>query len=294
MDSDCRGAVRHDSVGCVENPGPFTRAQLAQLGIADAQLTELLRQGRLRRIRRGWFAQASTPEAAVRAVQLGGRLGCLSACQAHGLWVPHHTELHVALNPGARAPSPHPAGVAFHRLGKACGEAVLPVVVAVAQVLHRHDEETGLIVLESAVNRGLIHDADARHLLATVPLRARRTAQHFSPLAESGSETRLRLFFQRIGVPVEPQALIPGVGRVDLLVGRSWILEADSQAYHSSSRQVATDRSRDLQSRIGGYVSDRLSYEQIWFTWEHTQQWLLDMVRTRKHRRAPVPLRSSR
>lgn len=260
------------------------------MGVGRGELSGLLSQGRLHRISRGWFAHERTPETAVRAVQLGGRLGCLSACELHNLWVPHQTDLHVALNPGAPSPKVPPRGVQVHRSTARCDSAVLPVQDAVAQVLHRHDEETGLIVLESAVERGLIQPAEARHLLSTVPMRARRAAQHFSPTAQSGSETRLRLFFQRRGVPVQPQAYIPGVGRVDLLVGRRWIIEADSQAHHSSPRHVVTDRERDLQGRSEGYMIVRLSYEHVWHTWERTQRRLLDILRTRQHLEPPVPL----
>ncbi|MDO5493326.1 MAG: type IV toxin-antitoxin system AbiEi family antitoxin domain-containing protein [Nesterenkonia sp.] len=278
----------------MENPGPFTRSQLAQMGVERRHVSELLSQGRLHRVSRGWFAESRSPEPAVRAVQLGGRLGCLSACELHELWVPHQTDLHVALNPGAPSPTVPPRAVQFHRLVTGYRSAVLPVADAVAQVLHRHDEETGLIVLESAVNRGALDQAEAEHLLATVPMRARRAAQHFSPLAQSGSETRLRLFFQRRGVPVQPQVFIPGVGRVDLLVGRSWILEADSRAFHTSPSQIAVDRGRDFESRGLGFMTDRLGYEQLWHSWDLTQRWLLAVLRTRRHLQPPVPLRAGR
>lgn len=274
----------------MSNPGPFTRAQLTARGVGARQLKELLEQGRLRRVRTGWYADPFTPGAAVRAVQLGGRLGCLSACEVHGLWVPPHSDLHVVLNPGAKPPAVPPEDVQFHRLAAPCATAVAPLEESVKHVLHRHDEETGLVVLESAVNHKLLHEADARHLLNVVPMRSRRSAQHFSPLAQSGSETRLRLFFQRRGFAVRPQAYIRGIGHVDLLVGESWIIEADSQAHHSAPRDVDVDCERDLTARRLGYTRDRLSYRQIWFTWAATQEWLLAMLRTRGQLRPPTPL----
>lgn len=275
----------------MDGPGPYTKAQLAQRGITARQLADLLEQGRLRRVRRGWYADVFSPQAAVRAVQLGGRLGCLSACEVHGLWVPPQTDLHVVLNPGATPPAVPPKGVQFHRLRTPCPVAVAPLEESVRHVLHRHGEETGLVVLESAVNKNLLHEADARHLLATVPMRNIRAAQHFSRLAQSGSETRLRLFFQRQGVPVQPQAYITGIGHVDLLVGRSWIVEADSAAHHSAPRNVTIDCARDLTARELGYSRDRFSYDQIWDKWSHTQQSILAMLRTRQHLKAPTPLR---
>lgn len=270
-------------VGPVRELGPFTRSQLAEQGIDRGELRELVASGRLRKVKRGWFADPFTPDDAIRALELGGRLGCLSACRAHGLWTPPQTDLHVMLNPGAPVPTLPPPGVRFHRLVAACSTAVASVDASIGHVLHRHDIETGLVVLESGVNSGLVHEADARQLLSTVPLREPRKAHHFSPLAQSGSETRLRLFFQGLGVPVRPQAFIAGVGHVDLLVGRSWIVEADSAAHHSAPRDVAVDCDRDLVARELGYARDRLSYEQIWLTWDRTKASLAATVRTRRH-----------
>src|SRR5690606_25919148 len=108
--------------------------------------------------------------------------------------------------------------------------------------------------------------------------------------AQSGSETRLRVFFQRRNVPVATQVPIPGVGHVDLLVGQSLIVEADSQAHHSRPRNVAADRERDLTGRQLGFRSLRLSYEQIWHTWERTQRALATELRLRHHRKPPRPL----
>ena len=271
--------------------GPYTVAELADRGIGVREAARLAREGRLSRVRPGWYADAFSAPEAVRAVELGGRLGCLSASHLHGLWVPRHADLHVVVNPGARLPAVHPERVQFHRLARACPGSVAGVGEAVAQVLHRHDMESALVVLESAVNGGQLDEAEARHLLAHAPHRSRRAAQYFSPGAQSGSETRVRLFFQRNRVPVQSQVFIPGVGRVDLLVGRSWIIEADSAAHHSSPRDVAVDTGRDLHARELGYDRDRLSFEQIWDTWDSTQDFLLARLRTRRHLRPPVPLR---
>lgn len=270
--------------------GPYTKNQLAERGVDEKELRRLMSLGRLRRVARGWYAESGSPKGAVRAVQMGCRLGCLSACAEYGLWVPPHRELHVVTNPGVRLPNPRPTDVQFHRISVPCVRAVSSLEDSVAQVLHRHDEETGLVVLESAVNRGLLGEHYARYLLKSVPMRGLRSEQHFSPLAQSGSETRLRLFFQRKQVPVEPQAVISGVGHVDLLVGKSWIIEADSQQFHSSYRQVATDCERDMAVQRQGYSRVRLSYEQIWVSWQHTQEWLKTLLRTRRHLSRPVAI----
>lgn len=78
---------------------------------------------------------------------------------------------------------------------------------------------------------------------------------------------------------------------MDLLVGRSWIIEADSAAHHGARQNVMVDRGRDMNSREEGFDRDRLSYEQIWHTWAHTGEYLLARARTRRHLRPPSPLR---
>lgn len=143
----------------------------------------------------------------------------------------------------------------------------------------------------SAVNSGRLPEAEARHLLNRLGGRKRLAGQYFTPQSQSGSETRVRLFFQRHRVPVRAQAVIPGVGHVDLLVGRSWIVEADSDAHHGARRDVMVDRHRDLTARELGYDTLRLSYEQIWHDWDRTREALLAHLRTRRHLRPPVPLR---
>ncbi len=105
--------------------------------------------------------------------------------------------------------------------------------------------------------------------------------------AESGSETRVRLFLQQLNIPVAAQAVIDGVGRVDLLVGNNLIIECDSDEHHRSKEAHHKDRTRDLAARDLGYQTIRLSYRQIWFDWDATRESLLTTIRTRRHLRGP-------
>lgn len=246
--------------------------------------------GRLRRVGRGWFATPMAVADAERAIQLGGRLGCLSGCKSHGLWVPEQPDLHVVVPTGMPMPAPR-SQVQFHRWAGRCSAAVADLADCLAQVLHRHDPETGLIVLESAVNLGQLAEADARALISGAPARNRRGLQHFRLGAMSGSETRLRLYFQRRRIPVLEQAFIPGVGSVDLLVGRSLIVEADSQSHHGKEADVHLDRERDLEARQLGYDSVRFSPRQLWQLWDRTQTFLAGVISTGRHLRPPDPMR---
>ena len=162
------------------------------------------------------------------------------------------------------------------------------VVECLRQVLRHHDVETSLIVLESACNLRLVSTETVSELIAACPGPIAEQLARFDPRSESGSETRVRLFLVRLGYPVRPKILIPCVGRVDLLVGKSLIIECDSHAHHTGETHYRIDRSRDLNATAGGYRVVRLTWEQIFLTWASTQGLLLTHLRTRRYRRPPL------
>lgn len=266
--------------------GIYSRADLRERGLDRQRLNALLEGGSLTRLRKGWYATARAAAPVARAVALGGTLGCLSGCEQHGIWTPNR-HLHVMLNPGV--PRPAVTGIQVHRLTQATHAPLAPVMDCLREAIARHDVETGLIVTESAVNLGLIGESAARDLLGSAPSAKRASWSHFMLGAGSGSETRVRLFLQQHRFKVRPQVAIPGVGRVDLLVGESLIIECDSEQHHAAGERYRMDRVRDLASGDLGYTTIRLSYDQIWYHWEQTQRSVLAELATGRHRRAPVP-----
>lgn len=272
--------------------GVVSTAELQASGTNLDSVAELVAAGRLQKISRGWYATALAPPEMIRAVQLGGRLGCLSGCAVHGLWVPPDRSTHVILNPGRSIPRTE--GVIFHRVSTPCHSAVASLEDCLAQVIRRHDPETALIVLESAIERSLMSVTDTKALIREAPVKYQRGLQQLRLGAGSGSETRVRLFFQRRNVRVRSQVFIPGVGSVDLVAGNSLIVESDSEAHHSRTRDYAEDRRRDLAARELGYETVRLSYHQIWTTWDQTQTVLAADLATGRHRRLPRGLVISR
>lgn len=151
-----------------------------------------------------------------------------------------------------------------------------------------HDAETALILVESALNRKLLSSVGSQDVIAQLPVK-RRHDMRFLSEAESGSETRVRLFFQRRNVPVRPQVWIEEVDRVDLLVGDRLLIECDSEEHHRSKEDYENDRRRDLAARMQGFEPVRLSYHQIWFDWDATQASLRHLLRARKHIRRRRP-----
>lgn len=122
-------------------------------------------------------------------------------------------------------------------------------------------------------------------IVAGLPQSLRGPLGRVSPFAESGTETAVRWWLESLRVTVAPQVRIPGIGRVDLKLGKSWIIECDSRKYHDTDEQFHRDRARDLRLRALGFIVTRLTWEQVFMDWNETEQLLLTVLRRRDHRR---------
>jgi len=266
---------------------PVTYAQLLENGWTRYAVREALARGLLRRLAHGWYDVGGCTADELSAAAAGGRLGCLTGLRDHGVWVPPTTHPHI-ITP--RWADPSVTGV-HHALPRGAawspGAMTYNVVECLRQVLQHHDVETALIVLESACNLHLVSTSTVTNLIAECPSAQARQLARFDPRSESGTETRVRLFLVRRGYKVRPQVVIPGVGRVDLLVGESLIIECDSHAHHTGETNYRVDRSRDLNATASGYRVVRLTWEQTFLTWTTTQTLLLTHLRTRRYRRRP-------
>lgn len=266
----------------MELQGIYSPGELRAAGVTRRHQELLIQAGELRRIRRGWYATDGADPLIERALKAGGRLGCLSGCRHHGVWVPPSSRLHVVYGRGTD-PIARKGFVAHPYIAPCPLGAVWPLGDCLRQVASRHSVEDAMIVAESAVNLKLVTEAEARWALGGLPSKYLHYRERLSP-AQSGSETRVRLFFVQRRIPVRAQAKIDGVGIVDLLVGDRLIIECDSQAHHGETN-YENDRRRDLAARDLGFTTLRLSYQQIWKHWKATQQSLTQEIRTRRHLR---------
>lgn len=258
----------------------YSYAQLSK-DLSRRQIDENLAAGYLERVARGWYAEPGAKAEVITAIQNHARLGCATGCRLYGVWAPRVSGCRGVCGPGSARPS------GYHR-----STAPLPsgpvwdLDDCIAQAVKNHSTEVALIVVESALNLQKISHAAAVHILNRSGQRGAKVLKHLGA-AESGSETRVRLFLRGSRVKVREQVHIPTVGRVDLLVGANLIIECDSVAYHSSPEQYREDRCRDIAARRLGYDVMRLSYEQIWSSWEETKEVLRASIRLRKHRHLP-------
>ncbi|MDM7855549.1 DUF559 domain-containing protein [Cellulomonas alba] len=124
--------------------------------------------------------------------------------------------------------------------------------------------------VDAALARGLVRRVD---LAAQSPRAGAALFRRALALADarSGSfqESIVRVALVEAGLDVEPQVRIPGVGRVDLLVDRHIVVEADGFAYHGDRVAFREDRRRDRRLELAGHPVLRYAFEDAVHGVEH-------------------------
>lgn len=259
------------------NGGVASAAQLRTAGWPPAQIKK---QGWLS-LRRGWYASPSANPRVVRAVSAGGVLSCVSALRFRGVWVPD-SGLHIRYSERARQSHPRVRSCHPYRLDPPILGAVDPIRTAVASAANCLDAEGLVVVLDSMMNQRMIEMADARSIVAASRFARLDLAERCDPKSESGTETMIRLRLRAAGIHLRTQVVIPGVGRVDFLVGNRLIIEADSREHHLGKYQA--DRTRDRVATGMGFLVIRLTYEDVVHRWDVVFADIRSVIRRRAHR----------
>lgn len=252
-----------------------TRQQLVRQGWRRGDIERELRSGGMVRVRRGYFARPGVAHELVEAVSLGGIATGPTALRHHGLWTPEDTRLHVAVAPNAaRLPSRDGATVlhwrsSFEPLVRTGLDfrPIAPVPAAVEHALTGLLPHEAVAVVDSALHARRLGPADLATILESLPRAVRRRIRgRFDARAESGVESITRVLLRDAGVHAEPQVVIPGIGRVDLLVDGWLIIEVDG-GQHADPAQMRKDRARDAAAIRLGYRTVRLTYADVVRGW---------------------------
>jgi very-short-patch-repair endonuclease len=263
--------------------GIYSSQRLAGLGMSPRDLRRAVADGRLTRIRRGWFAAAGAVPDAVTAVRVGGILTATSAARPLGLWALSDDRVHVLVPRNAsrlhldRAELGIDRGVCVH-WAKVRISREVPVADPLQVVVdsdHCQPRVTAVALADSALNRGLL-------AMEVLEVSLPRLAPWCDPASQSGTESIVRVQLRRHGVKVRTQARIRGVGCVDLLVGDRLVIECDSVAYHDGY-QSERDYERDQQLLAQGYLVLRLKYSHVIHEWSRVEALVLEVVRARRH-----------
>lgn len=253
-----------------------TTRQLRSAGCSARQLTSAVRSGTLVRVRRGHYALPKTDPTLVVAVRIGGVLGCVSAADRLGVWVPDDIFPHVSLVHGAsRLRSPRSS---FRRLTvdnrdgcvlhwwptlDAHDGATVSVIDALAQIVRCQPRNLAVAALDSALYQKLIDARGLRRIFNRAPRRFRRLLGDLDARSMSGLESIVRLMVRDAGLACEPQVEFEGVGHVDLVVEGCVVIETDGRQNHEGVKEKRRDYARDAALAARGYIVLRFNYRQV-------------------------------
>jgi very-short-patch-repair endonuclease len=268
-----------------ERHGLSHRRELLRLGIPAARLDAAKHSGAVLAPRRGWVCLPTAHEGLVRAVTAGARLGCISAAEVHGLWVPDRDpRIHLTVPRNSGRFDPPPDAV-VHWTGERWGrfpDAVESVGALLRTAIDCLDAEAFVCVADSALNRRMVNRAQLARGLE-LPHHARLLAMT-DGRADSGLESLVRMRLHAAGITAIPQFPVSGVGRVDLLIGDRLIIECDGYQFHDDPTSRARDRRRDLALLARGYLVVRLDYDQIVSGWLLSEAVICALVERGEHR----------
>jgi very-short-patch-repair endonuclease len=270
--------------------GSVSTAELHEAGIGRAELARLLREGRLWRARQGWYVARGTAPAVVRAVRVGGVLTCARALEAHSLWSSPQAGMHVRVHHSScrlRTPrdsrrrlAAHPdsTAVVHWSPGSADSTRILAGPLdALDDYFACADRDHALGSLDSLIL------LDRRRASALCDRFGVREWEGVDGGCESGIETIFYVRMLRLGVFPHRQVPLPGVGRVDFLVGRSLVVEVDGRSFHDVEASFESDRSRDAGISGGGRRSLRFSHDQVLNRWVEVERAVLGALARGDH-----------
>ena len=252
----------------------LSRAELRALGATRDSLTSAVRGGFLIRARRDHYLLPSADPHLVEAIRVGGRLACVSLLDAVGVFAfdASKTHIHMAI-PMSRSRSPRDRFIALTQQNRDGAELhwrpcpnegtefAVDIRDALSQALRCQNPVHALASIDNALHLGLVGEADLAPIFADVPKRLHYLRSQVDSSAESGQETVLRRIIADRGLRFETQVSFDGVGRVDFVVERCLVVEADSREAHDGWERHIRDRGRDLMLARQGLMSLRPAYQ---------------------------------
>lgn len=238
---------------------------LVRDGVTDGDLRGAVRRGRVVSLGGGTYALPDADEDAVAAAGVRGRIACCSAAGRHGLDLLNQPAVpHVAV-PRNNSIMADPA-VVVHRESTQGAGPVVPLLTALVGVLRCLPTMDAVVAVDSALREGLVRATSISRLLrGPGSVEARRRLGLADASSGSLLETVLRLALREAGLSVACQVLVPGVGRVDFVIGGWLVVEVDGFEFHADREHYRTDRRRANLLVAGGFRLLRFSYEDVMF-----------------------------
>jgi very-short-patch-repair endonuclease len=245
-------------------------ADFADAGVSRHSLAVAVRAGVVLRVREGVFVPADALPEVRTAAAHGGVLGCISRLRLAGLWMLDDDEgsIHVVLpRNGHRRRHHGECTCVMHWGGAAVRGDRTSLVDALGCLLSCRGEESFFVALESALRKRLITRTGLARLRDLVPLKWRWLVDFARWDADSGLESLLRLRLRALGISLASQVVIPGVGRVDFVLGDRLILEVDGRLNHEGESMRHKDLVRDAVAASLGLDTLRFDYAMVVHEW---------------------------
>jgi very-short-patch-repair endonuclease len=271
-------------------PSPFVRtyAALRSDGSSRRSVAAQTASGDLRHVRRGIYATAGTCTPTLAAAAHGGALACESAARHLGLWVLDDPDrVHVRLHRGGHRYAHDGCRCIEHwDRGGATDAFGLPAVERIlVQILQCRGIEAMFVALESALRKRMLPSHRRAALRAAVPAAVQPIVDFGRNDADSGLESLVRLRLRRHGLSVRTQVRVPGVGRIDLIIGERLLIEVDGKAGHADATSRHKDLVRDAHAAMWDYDTLRFDYAMVVHDWDLVERAILSRVAAGRHLR---------
>lgn len=262
--------------------GVIRRRRLLAAGASKRDIASAVAGGSVIRLREGVYALASTDSFVLDAARHGGEVACISALRAHGLWVLEKPKrLHVWLGGKGRKHAHKMCTCIDHHDAGGAAFGIARVALALAQAAVCCGDEVFFTAYESAWKKGMLTRTDREWIRRAVPARTRWLVDLARPDADSGLESLLRLRLIRLGVALECQVFIVGVGRVDFVAAGVLIIEVDGRENHDGQSLRHKDLVRDAAAAALGYETLRFDYALVVHEWHTVERAIV--ARLRRH-----------
>ncbi|MEV7693938.1 DUF559 domain-containing protein [Microbacterium sp. NPDC089189] len=249
------------------------------IGASRSELARAARDGIVARLRPGIYAVGVHPSVRDAAAH-GGMVACASALRMHGVWVLEDpATLHVWLGPDGRAHPHEGCRCVGHRDAGRTAFGVVRLVHALVQAASCLGAEVFFVAFESAWRQGMLTRADRVEVRSRLTARHRRLVDIARADADSGLESLLRLRMTRLGLRLESQVGIAGVGVVDFLIEGRLVIEVDGRLNHEGASLRHKDLVRDAEAAARGFETLRFDYALIVHDWPRVERAVLARLR---------------
>lgn len=283
-----------DSFSTHADHGIITRQSLLADGMTREQLALAQQDGTLTRLTRSLFATRSAHDGVAVAVRARGSLTCISALRLHDVWTLSSDGLHhIRRTDKCRRRGAVEGAVECRSTMAHRRVPVDSLDAALMAVVINHSREDAVVALDCVLHSGVRDRGQLENLMLTAPADRHHLLSAASGLVESPLESLLRFGLWQRQVKVKPQAQVPGVGRVDFLIGKRLIIEVDSVEFHTDLRAFRKDRERDRRAVERGYKVLRFTTYEVQHELPRVLATILRFVRRDLHRPEPKHLTAS-